>query len=308
MQGHGGQRQLGSAVVCTTHRAQSGVPGSSSFSSVSGRPVCVGAVRQHHGCGIHRPSRWIEVLPSPREDAQALMWVQTHFPSLRAAYVPWVRNFAADMPPRDEPREGDWHLHPRVVQQLWARFGGAQVDLFASQETADCPGWFSRASPPGPRGLDTLTRDWPLTRPYVSSISSDPGDAGQSRDGRSSVASDSPTLAETPLVQGATVSGRGDTMAIASEARPALAGSGGPVAPTSRPPPAVGLAPERRRWSGLGLPEGVLHKLQGSTLATYRVVGTCSALGARPTLPTRSTVKSRPCCTSAVTAGSGQRG
>ena len=93
---------------------------------------------------------------------ELLVWAHAHFPS-RAAYVPGVQNSAADMLSRDGPREGDWRLHPQVVQLLWARCGRAQVDLFASQETAHCPSWFSLASPPGPLGLDALAHDWPVT-------------------------------------------------------------------------------------------------------------------------------------------------
>lgn len=55
---------------------------------------------------------------------------------------------------------------------------------------------------------------------------SDPSDTGQRLDGGSPVASDSPALAETPLVQDVAVSGRGDSGAVASEARAALQARG----------------------------------------------------------------------------------
>ena len=98
---------------------------------------------------------------------ELLVWAHAHFLSLRAAYVPGVQNSAADVLSRDGPRETDWRLHPQVVGELWARFGRAQVDLFASQENTHCPSWFSLASPPGPLGLDALAHDWPLTRLYA---------------------------------------------------------------------------------------------------------------------------------------------
>ena len=63
-------------------------------------------------------------------------------------------------------------------------------------------------------------------------------------------------------------------MAAAAEVRPADAGWRDPAASRSRPSAAVGLAAERRRWSVLGLPEGVQDTLQSarapSTRATYR--------------------------------------
>ena len=98
---------------------------------------------------------------------ELLVWAHARFLSLRAAYVPGGLNTAADMLSRDGPREGDWRLHPQVVQQLWASFGRAQVDLFASQENTHCPSWFSLAGPPGPLGLDALSHDWPQTRLYA---------------------------------------------------------------------------------------------------------------------------------------------
>lgn len=45
---------------------------------------------------------------------------------------------------------GEWELHPEVVKQIWERFYKAEVDLFASQGTVQCPLYFS-LSHPAPR-------------------------------------------------------------------------------------------------------------------------------------------------------------
>ncbi len=52
-------------------------------------------------------------------------------------------------------------LHTKVVKQIWRVFGQAQVDLFSTQETAQCPLWYSvRFSPdrsaPGSSGEVSL--------------------------------------------------------------------------------------------------------------------------------------------------------
>ncbi|KAK2902582.1 hypothetical protein Q8A73_012328 [Channa argus] len=39
------------------------------------------------------------------------------------------------------PRE--WVLHTELVQEVWSRFGRAEVDLFAAKGNAQCPLWFS---------------------------------------------------------------------------------------------------------------------------------------------------------------------
>ncbi len=46
-------------------------------------------------------------------------------------------NVGADLP--QAVTHGEWKLHPEVVSQIWERFYEAEVELFASQETAQCP-------------------------------------------------------------------------------------------------------------------------------------------------------------------------
>lgn len=38
--------------------------------------------------------------------------------------------------------QGEWRLHPQVVQLIWSQFGKAEVDLFASQESSHFLLWY----------------------------------------------------------------------------------------------------------------------------------------------------------------------
>ena len=88
-----------------------------------------------------------------------LLWSQKHLRSLRAIHVPGVLNRAADELSRQPPLPGEWRLHPQVVQLIWQRFGEAQIDLFASPETAHCQLFYSLTG--GTLGTDALAISWP---------------------------------------------------------------------------------------------------------------------------------------------------
>ncbi|KAL0150616.1 hypothetical protein M9458_054077, partial [Cirrhinus mrigala] len=88
---------------------------------------------------------------------QILVWSQDKLLSLRAVHVPGHLNMGADILSRQGPRPGEWMLHPEVVRQIWRVFGQAQVDLFATQENAQCPRWFSLTHP-DPLGLDAMVQ------------------------------------------------------------------------------------------------------------------------------------------------------
>ena len=74
--------------------------------------------------------------------------------SIRASHIPGVLNTAADLLSRGGPLPGEWRLHPEVVEEIWRRFGRAEVDLFASEETAHCRVWVSEEE-------DALAQEWP---------------------------------------------------------------------------------------------------------------------------------------------------
>ncbi|KAI2654675.1 Glutamate-1-semialdehyde 2,1-aminomutase [Labeo rohita] len=86
---------------------------------------------------------------------QILVWSQDKLLSLRAVHIPGHLNLGADILPRQGPRPGEWMLHPEVVKQIWRAFCQAQVDLFATRETSQCPLWCSLTHP-APLGLDAM--------------------------------------------------------------------------------------------------------------------------------------------------------
>ena len=64
-----------------------------------------------------------------------LLWVDKHLSSIRAVNLPGSLNSAVDLLSRGRPHPSEWRLHPATVHLIWARFGKARVDLFASKES-----------------------------------------------------------------------------------------------------------------------------------------------------------------------------
>ncbi|XP_061576587.1 uncharacterized protein LOC133442594 [Cololabis saira] len=88
-------------------------------------------------------------------------WAHPLFCSLRAVHVPGPLNTAADLMSRGGPTPGEWRLHPQVVEEIWRRFGRADVDLFASRESTHCRLFFSLKNDNPPLGWDALAHPWP---------------------------------------------------------------------------------------------------------------------------------------------------
>ncbi|XP_051959811.1 uncharacterized protein LOC127627466, partial [Xyrauchen texanus] len=88
-----------------------------------------------------------------------LLWSQQRLESLRATHIPGNLNVIADALSRQNLPGGEWRLHPQSVQLIWDRFGKAQVDLSASQETSHCPLWYGLTE--APLGTDALAHSWP---------------------------------------------------------------------------------------------------------------------------------------------------
>lgn len=96
-----------------------------------------------------------------------LLWAAPCLASLRAMYLPRERNLVADFLSRYKPLPGEWRLHPEVVHDIWDLFGRAEVDLFATEESAHCPLWFSLMQESSPLGQDALAHDWPDSLLYA---------------------------------------------------------------------------------------------------------------------------------------------
>ncbi len=95
-----------------------------------------------------------------------LLWSQDKFLSLRAVHLPGVLNLAADFLSRQKLKPGEWMLNRQTVSQIWDLFGKAEVDLFASQESSQCPLWFS-LSFPTTLGIDAFAHPWPNVSLYA---------------------------------------------------------------------------------------------------------------------------------------------
>ncbi|XP_038147769.1 uncharacterized protein LOC119787801 [Cyprinodon tularosa] len=96
-----------------------------------------------------------------------IVWTSSRLLSLRAIHVPGVMNRGADLLSRGNPRYREWKLHSEVVAQIWERYGHAEVDLFASEENAHCPRFFSLTGEGAPLGLDALAHKWPQALLYA---------------------------------------------------------------------------------------------------------------------------------------------
>ncbi|KAL0170784.1 hypothetical protein M9458_035380, partial [Cirrhinus mrigala] len=99
---------------------------------------------------------------------QILVWSQGKLISLRAIHIPGHLNLGADILSRQGPRPGEWMLYPVVVKQIWRVCGQAQVDLFVTQETSQCPLLYSLTHP-APLGLDAMVQMWPKLSLYAFS-------------------------------------------------------------------------------------------------------------------------------------------
>ena len=95
------------------------------------------------------------------------IWGNAHLLSLRATHVPGARNWGADLMSRGDPRYKDWKLHVVVVNQIWEKYGRAEVDLFASEENTQCPLFYSLTGRSAPMGLDALAYEWPRVLLYA---------------------------------------------------------------------------------------------------------------------------------------------
>ena len=92
------------------------------------------------------------------------LWASEVVLSLRALHIPGLENRRADLMWRGGPLPGEWVLHPEVVKQIWAQFGRAEVDLFASRRNSHCALWFSMAL----SDEQYLDRPWGWTRSHTS--------------------------------------------------------------------------------------------------------------------------------------------
>ncbi|KAI2651174.1 enzymatic polyprotein [Labeo rohita] len=136
--------------------------------------------------------------------------------------------------------------HPEVVKQIWRVFGQAQVDLFATQENAQCPDWYSLTHP-APLGLDAMVQTWPRLRLYAFPPDrSAPGSSEESAPGRGQSYFSSPVLAGPSLVLGPDFPPRRLSMGDSHQEGSPLSGGEAPSS-TLHPLPELWKAPSTRK-------------------------------------------------------------
>ena len=123
--------------------------------------TCTSADRQHVSNSLINHQGGLRSSALHRVAQTLLLWVDKHLSSIRAVHLPGSLNSAADLLSRGRPHPSEWRLHPAAVHLIWARFGKARVDLFASKESAYCPLWFSLCGNEAPLGVDALAHVWP---------------------------------------------------------------------------------------------------------------------------------------------------
>lgn len=144
-----------------------------------------------------------------------------------SVHVPGHLNGVADMLSRGGPQVREWRLHPRIVAQIWDRFGRAEVDLFCVCRELTLPAVFldhrqERSAGCG-RSVAFMAQDPAVC---VSAGGSDTAHSRSGASGGSITDSGGALLASKDVVrghQGVTV---GDAVVSSPEKRPAVTGRG----------------------------------------------------------------------------------
>ncbi len=131
-------------------------------------------------------------------------------------------------------------LNRQMVSQIWNLFGKAEVDLFASQESSQCPLWFSLfPDDSGHRCICPSVAECKSV--HVSTSKADSGSTMQSK-GKCPSPSHSPILALPDLVFGANSPPVSAPLGDSDQAGPAVPASGQDVASSARALKVVGMA------------------------------------------------------------------
>ncbi len=120
---------------------------------------------QYGGCVPHKPSGRFTVAHPGQACAPSSPLVPGQVPlfegSSRSGNTEPCGRFSVET----EAQAGRM-LNRQTISQIWDLFGKAEVDLFASQESSQCPLWFS-LSFPTTLGIDAFTHPWPNVSLYA---------------------------------------------------------------------------------------------------------------------------------------------
>ncbi len=146
--------------------AQSRLPGTDSLSPPSQRVSCDSQDGQHGGGIPHKSPKGFTVAHPEQACALASPLVSEQVPLPESSLRSGSFEPAVDFLLRQKLRPGEWMLNRQTVVQIWDLFGEVEVNLFATQESSQCPLWFSLSSP-APLSIEAFAHPWPNVRLYA---------------------------------------------------------------------------------------------------------------------------------------------
>ncbi|KAL0152512.1 hypothetical protein M9458_052235 [Cirrhinus mrigala] len=199
-----------------------------------------------------------------------LLWSLKWLKSLRAVHIPGELNRAADALSCQLTLPGEWRLHPQVVQLIWSRFGEAQIDLFASPESAYCQLFYSLTE--APLGTDALAHSWPPGTNQVRLSPSEPPctDPVQDPGGRGAGLVGCAVLVHPDLVRGTHAPRDSPSLEDSPEEGPSFSGDGHHLAPAPRSVEPSRLASGRDAADLSGLPQAVIDTITQARAPSMR--------------------------------------
>lgn len=98
---------------------------------------------------------------------QILRWAENNVASLSAVHLKGTENTLADLLSRKEIREAEWSLNQELFEKISKSWGHPQVDLFAKEENAKIPVFFSLQRQDQALGVDALAHKWDFHLSYA---------------------------------------------------------------------------------------------------------------------------------------------
>ncbi len=114
---------------------------------------------QYGGCVPHKPPRRFTVAHPGQACAPSSPLVPRQVPLFEGCSRSGSTEPGSRFSVETEAQAREWMLNRQTVSQIWDLFGKAEVDLFASQESSQCPLWFS-LSFPTTLGIDAFATPW----------------------------------------------------------------------------------------------------------------------------------------------------
>ncbi len=135
------------------------LPGFEVFSPRSWRASYYSQDGQYGGCVPHKPPRRFKVAHPGQACASSSPLVPRQVPLFEGGSRSGSTEPGGRFSVETEAQARGMDVEPSDGSQIWDLFGKAEVDLFASQESSQCPLWFS-LSFPTTLGIDAFAHSW----------------------------------------------------------------------------------------------------------------------------------------------------